>query len=460
MSGIFISYRRSTSKHLARSIFMALQQRGHDVFLDVNSIDSGAFDRIILNQIAARPHFLLLLSPGSLERCVNPSDWLLQEIQEAFRLNRNIIPIHDEGFDLSHEKQFLPEPIRTQITLKNAPPYSHYYFDAFIQTISDRFLKQPLDNVILTPTPTTERDEVQKRIQQAGYESDSLQPLPSTKPPPAEPAKQSTSTAYYGRPYTPTPPKVQTPAPTQPLIWGVENILPPPFEWVYIPPGSVDVEINKQVETVSVNAFNIAKYPITIAQYEVFVHAEDGYRNPIWWDAKADSREWRSKNNSIALPADSLGSDRPVEQVAWFEAVAFCNWLAQRLNAPAPNLPPMKISLPTEAQWLRAAQGDNSRQYPWGDTFDTTRCNTKEQNIGRSTPVTQFPKGASLYGVLDMSGNVFEMFLDSHTEPEYRGIRGGSWKTDAKRANLTYREEISASKRLETIGFRIVLMNS
>src|SRR5690348_6677526 len=111
MSGIFISYRRSTSKHLARSIFQALQQRGHDVFLDVNSIDSGAFDGIILNQIAARPHFLLVLSTGALERCANEGDWLRKEIEEAFRLNRNIVPIFDEGFDMSREKDYLPEPI-------------------------------------------------------------------------------------------------------------------------------------------------------------------------------------------------------------------------------------------------------------------------------------------------------------------------------------------------------------
>jgi hypothetical protein len=88
---IFISYRRSVSKHLARLIFQELRARGHDVFLDVSTIDSGAFDRIILNQIAARPHFLLILSPGALERCANEDDWLRREIEEAFCPNLSAV---------------------------------------------------------------------------------------------------------------------------------------------------------------------------------------------------------------------------------------------------------------------------------------------------------------------------------------------------------------------------------
>lgn len=73
---VFISYRREKSKHLARAIYQDLRMHGWDVFLDVTTIDSGDFDRIILNQIAARAHFILLISPGALERCASPGDWL------------------------------------------------------------------------------------------------------------------------------------------------------------------------------------------------------------------------------------------------------------------------------------------------------------------------------------------------------------------------------------------------
>jgi hypothetical protein len=67
---VFVSYRRAMSRYVARAIYQDLKAHGWDVFLDINTIDSGDFDRIILNQIAARAHFILLISPDSLQRCM------------------------------------------------------------------------------------------------------------------------------------------------------------------------------------------------------------------------------------------------------------------------------------------------------------------------------------------------------------------------------------------------------
>ena len=125
---VFISYRRALSKHLARSIYMDLRSNGWDVFLDVNTIDSGDFDRIILNQIGARAHFILLISKGSLERCANVGDWVLREIEEAVRLNRNIVPIIEEEASFTQEIAYLPEKLRTIIGKKNALPLPHFFF--------------------------------------------------------------------------------------------------------------------------------------------------------------------------------------------------------------------------------------------------------------------------------------------------------------------------------------------
>ncbi len=423
MSGIFISYRRSTSKHLARSIFMALQQRGHDVFLDVNNIDSGAFDGIILNQIAARPHFLLVLSTGALERCANEGDWLRREIEEAFRLNRNIVPIFDEGYDLNREIGYLPEPIRTQLPLKNAPPYSHYYFDAFIQTLSDRFFKDKVDNLPVIATPPAERAEVQKRIEQA-----------------AQPEVKQ---------------EVETTKPAQPLIWGVENILPQPFEWVYIPPGNVT--INNQ--NYSVSTFNIGKYPITNAQFEVFIQADDGYRNPNWWNFDTDARLWRD-HNKLPLPRAFFYDDHPRANINYYEAVAFCNWLDARFNSVASNLFHTIITLPTERQWVRAAQGDDKRKYPWGNEFKPQFCNTEESRIRRTTPVTQYPYGASPYGVMDMTGNVWEWSKRDSLVIDSACMCGGSWLVQDKQIDDGALDIITVTAQSKDTGFRIVLMNT
>ena len=71
---VFISYRRSVSRHLARSIALDLRAHDYDVFFDVDTVDNGEFDQIVLHQIALRTHFVLVLSRGSLERCADETD--------------------------------------------------------------------------------------------------------------------------------------------------------------------------------------------------------------------------------------------------------------------------------------------------------------------------------------------------------------------------------------------------
>ena len=115
--------------------------------------------------------------------------------------------------------------------------------------------------------------------------------------------------------------------------------------------------------------FVIAKYPITKAQYATFKN--EGY--------------------------PSGQGDRPVTEMIWDDAIKFGVWLSEETG--------LAISLPTEQQWQRAAQGDTEWKYPWGDEFDSSRCNTKESGIGTTTSVTKYLGGVSPYGVMDMSGN-------------------------------------------------------
>ncbi len=97
---IFISYRRANMPW-ALFIYQNLAMHGYDVFFDYQSIDSGNFERVILDNIRARAHFIIILTPSALERCKNPSDWLRREIETAIDENRNIIPLMAEGFDFA-----------------------------------------------------------------------------------------------------------------------------------------------------------------------------------------------------------------------------------------------------------------------------------------------------------------------------------------------------------------------
>jgi len=81
---VFISYRR-TNLPWALAIYQDLTHQGYDVFFDYQSIDSGNFEKVFLENIKARAHFLLILTPSTLERCTEPGDWLRHEIETALR---------------------------------------------------------------------------------------------------------------------------------------------------------------------------------------------------------------------------------------------------------------------------------------------------------------------------------------------------------------------------------------
>ena len=161
---VFISYRR-TNAPWALAVFQHLTQHGYDVFFDYNGVASGDFERIILENIAARAHFLLLLTPSALERCDEANDWLRREIEAALSSQRNIIPLMLDGF--SFTAPAIDKSLVGNLALLkryNALSIPTEYFLEAMNRLCDKFLNVPLEAVLHPPSPPATQVANDQRI--------------------------------------------------------------------------------------------------------------------------------------------------------------------------------------------------------------------------------------------------------------------------------------------------------
>ncbi|MGI5986312.1 MAG: protein kinase domain-containing protein [Oscillospiraceae bacterium] len=218
------------------------------------------------------------------------------------------------------------------------------------------------------------------------------------------------------------------------------------MEMVYVPEGTFIMgsddgfDNEKPVREVYLDAYWIDKFEVSNAQYKVCVDA-----------------------GQCTLPesinyGDSYYANHPVIYIKWHQAKAYCEWAGG--------------SLPTEAQWEKAARGPDGNKYPWGNEDPTCdKANYYGCGVEATTEVGSYPEGASVYGAMDMAGNVWEWVndwygpydaneTDNPTGPDSgysRVMRGGSW--DDLSGNL---RSALRSLNLPTItylsyGFRCVL---
>ncbi len=193
-------------------------------------------------------------------------------------------------------------------------------------------------------------------------------------------------------------------------------------------------------------AFEIGQYPVTNVDYFAFTW-DTGHRLPKGWKGFRYSDE-------LAL--------HPVVGISKRDAEEYIDWLNNKTG--------MKYRLPTEAEWERAARGEDGRIYPWGNTFDPWRCNTSESAKRNTTPVgTYSPGGDSPCGTADMVGNVWEwtssLYLpypyrlgegrDEHKPGARYVIRGGAWYYTHKLARCAAREGMQQDHLSPSIGFRL-----
>ena len=260
----------------------------------------------------------------------------------------------------------------------------------------------------------------------------------------------------------------------------------PDIAWCDVPAGtfvmgSVDDRLSvwgKETpqRRVTVPAFRISRYPITNAQFAAFVAAGGYSQRRFWQEAENASvwqsgrvkgwldEEWRITPYDFGAPFHL--SNHPVVGVMWYEAVAFCHWLSERIG--------YTIRLPSETEWEKAARGFapnnaeglDGRTYPWGDEPDPDKANYSDTGIGTTSAVGAFPAGASPYEVLDLSGNVWEWCGTGWQESyeDYQAdlgvssaavLRGGAFYDLTRYVRCAVRYGNNPHDRNDLVGFRV-----
>lgn len=220
--------------------------------------------------------------------------------------------------------------------------------------------------------------------------------------------------------------------------------------------------------SVALPEYYINRFPVTVAQWRCFI-AENRH---IKWKDRAD-----------------YVANHPVVNVTWYEAKMYCEWLTRKLRTEA--IPPRlgelllkdsrwHVTLPSEAEWEKAARGTDGKPYPWGEKFDKDQTNTGDANIGTTTAAGCFP-GTNQNEVMDLSGNVWEwtrsLWGTNWKEPDFlypyrtsdgredldaaenilRVRKGGSFKSDSRSAHSATRGKRNPRFRIGDGGFRVVL---
>jgi formylglycine-generating enzyme required for sulfatase activity len=240
---------------------------------------------------------------------------------------------------------------------------------------------------------------------------------------------------------------------------GVSTVVP---DLVRIEGGKVPLGADNEQHTVFLQPYLLSRYPITNAQYQVFVR-DDGYSKRQYWTSRG--LEWQQSLGSIASRFDTISGigTHPITGITWHEAFAYTRWLSSKTGRA--------VRLPSEAEWEYAAAGSEQRKYPWGGRTSDDTTNHSDTGIGRTTAVGIFPKDRTPEGICDLGGNVWEWCsslakpypyrpADGREDPEASGcriLRGGSYVSNRSEMHCTHRRPAEPHARVPLIGFRIAV---
>ena len=421
MPKILISYHRADAHVITQTLYFLLcQYFGIDnIVLDANEIP-GETDRrqYFAREIARVDILLVIIGRQWMDlmggRANQENDSIRYVIETALRQKKIVIPILVQGANIPDYAP-LPDSIRALQWINTIELRSFPNIEEGVQHVI-----MAIEDVLKTPGQHPANEET---ISVTDSET-----IPSFKDLISGPATKNRASGE---------------SLNQSILERIKslsavNLLSKSFDWISIPPGKILIKGDRYSylpedfqKNVFVESFSITRYPVTNLQYAPYVSATGN--TPEYWT-----------NSKFNKPR------QPVVGISWFDVMAYCDWLSEQLG--------YEVIIPTEHQWQRAAQGDDACDYPWGNRWNSSLANTDEK-INHTTPVHQYPGGASPYGLMDMAGNVWEWCF---IEPEMQEfvnasvvLCGGSWLNYSMFATVHARNIRLPNMSYSDAGFRL-----
>jgi formylglycine-generating enzyme required for sulfatase activity len=424
-TSIFISYRRVDSSDVTGRIYDRLVSTfdRNSVFKDVDSIPFGVDFREHLDQAVSQCQVCLVVvgrtwleakDKAGRRRLDNTQDFVRIEIESALKRKIPVIPVLVGGASMPGPEQLPPslEPLayRNGAQVRSDPDF-HRDMDRLIAGIQQHFGSAQTP----PPSPLQQKQTFTFEVVTVNDKGEEI----SRKP---EQAEYRTEDLGNG------------------ITLDIVAIPGGTFEM-----GSKEEENEQPIHRVTVAPFWMGKFPITQEQYEAVMGTN---------------------------PSTFKGATRPVEQVSWHDAVAFCQRLSEKLGN--------QYRLPSEAEWEYACRAGTTTPFYFGATltsdiayYNCTETYANEsKGICREQTIDVGAFSPNAFGLFDMHGNVLEWCADrSHryqgaptdgsawlsiTNNSFRSVRGGSWESDPKRCRSAYRDFSPPHFSYVSIGFRVV----
>ncbi len=265
-------------------------------------------------------------------------------------------------------------------------------------------------------------EDILEKLQPKAVEATLPPPAPVAPPPPsAQPVKIQRPRPQVKKRLWPAVPN-QQPTDGLPDTWDSSGTHQPADHSVLadIPAGTF--LYGPDAVEYTLPAFQVSKYPVTNAQFQLFLDARP--------QLQAQCKNWQ-------VFARRWGARAPAVGVSWHMAQEYCAWAGLRLLS--------------QEEWERAARHIDGRMYPWGPTWNPSLAVVASQG---PQPVGLFPQGASPEGVMDLIGNCWE-WTSSASSNEECFICGGSWASSVgTQLQATFRETMPKARQHSRLGFR------